>query len=63
MSGLTVIASVAWPGLISTISMPRPLLASSCFHIASAQARASSSGESVALTFTAVSPGLPEQAS
>lgn len=32
--------------------MPRPLLASSSFHIASAQARATSSGDSVAFTFT-----------
>src|ERR1700738_152205 len=56
MCGCTVIASVAWPGLISTISMPRPLLASSSCHIASAQARARSSGESMALTFTAISP-------
>ena len=55
ISGRTVIDSVARPGPISTISMPRPLLASSSAHIASAQARARSSGESVALTFTAVS--------
>src|SRR6202790_3752796 len=55
MCGLTVIASVASPVLISRISMPRPWLASSSFHIASAQARARSSDESVALTFTAVS--------
>ena len=53
--GPTVIVSVAWPDLTSTIFMPRPLLASSSFHIASAQARARSSGDSVALTFTAVS--------
>src|SRR5882757_3457219 len=64
ISGLTVIESVARPGPISTIAMPRPLLASSSFHIASAQARARSSGESVALTFTAVSmSGLLRQAS
>src|SRR6202047_5438153 len=50
--GLTVIVSVASPGLTCRISMPRPWLASSSFHIASAQARARSSGESVALTFT-----------
>jgi hypothetical protein len=56
MCGLIVIVSVAWPGLICRISMPRPLLASSSFHIASAQARARSSGESVALTFIADSP-------
>jgi len=49
----------ASPGLISTISMPRPLLASSSFHIASAQARARSSGESVALRFTAVARSQP----
>src|SRR3954468_12185812 len=55
ISGLTVIDSVARPDPISTIVMPRLLLASSSFHIASAQARARSSGESVALTFTAVS--------
>src|SRR5882757_7578262 len=55
ISGLTVMASVAWPDLISAISMPRPRLASSSAHIASAQARARSSGESVALTFTAAS--------
>src|ERR1700730_17663196 len=55
MCGLTVIASVASPVLISRISMPRPWLASSSFNIASAQARARSSDESVALTFTAVS--------
>ena len=36
--------------------MPRPLLASSSRHIASAQARARSSGDSVALTFTLVFP-------
>src|SRR6202022_2961538 len=52
MCGMTVIASVASPALTLTISMPRPWLASSSFHIASAQARARSSGESVALTFT-----------
>jgi hypothetical protein len=56
MCGLTVIVSVASPALICRISMPRPWLASSSFHIASAQARARSSGESVALTFTALSP-------
>ena len=56
ISGRTVIESVARPDPISTISMPRPLLASSSFHIASAQARARSSGESVALTFTAALP-------
>jgi hypothetical protein len=42
------------------------LLASSSFHIASAQARARSSDESAALTFTAVSlfsSGLLKQAS
>src|ERR1700751_5598261 len=53
--GCTIIESVASPGLISTIVMPRPLLASSSFHIASAQARAMSSGESLALTFTRLS--------
>jgi len=47
-----VIVNVASPHLTSTISMPRPRLASSSFHIASAQARARSSGEGVALTFT-----------
>ena len=54
------------PGLTSTSAMPSPWLASSCFHIASAQARARSSGEGVALTFTAVSllsSGLFKQAS
>jgi hypothetical protein len=56
MCGWTVIVSVASPGLICRISMPRPLLASSSCHIASAQARARSSGESVAWTFTVVSP-------
>jgi len=54
MSGLTVIVSVARPGAISTIFMPSPLEASSSFHMASAQARARSSGESVALTFTLI---------
>src|SRR5271169_807619 len=53
--GLTVMANVAWPVLTSTISM-RPWLASSSAHIASAQARARSSGDSVALTFTLASP-------
>src|SRR5882757_2775536 len=57
MCGCTIIAITASPGLISTSSMPRPLLSSSCFHIACAQARAKSSrvmssGNSVALTFT-----------
>jgi hypothetical protein len=64
--GLIVIASVACPGLTSTSSMPSPRLASSCCHIASAQARARSSDEGVALTFTAVSlslSGLLKQAS
>ncbi len=56
MCGWTVIVSVASPGLIRRISIPRPLLASSSCHIASAQARARSSGESLALTFTVVSP-------
>src|SRR6516165_6149783 len=56
MSGLTVMVSVAWPDLTSTILMPSPWLASSSFHIASAHARARSSGESVALTFTLSSP-------
>ena len=65
MCGSTVIVSVAWPGLISMIFMPRPRLASSSFHIASAQARATSSGDKVALTFTSELPvsGLLEQAS
>src|SRR5262245_8961098 len=58
ISGLTVMVSVARPGPISTISMPRPFEASSSFHIASAQARARSSGESVALTFTCPLPKL-----
>src|SRR5260370_9810341 len=58
MCGLTVIVSVASPALICRISMPRPLLASSSLHIASAQARARSSGESVALRFTAASARL-----
>src|SRR5882724_10448735 len=53
MFGLTVIVRTASPALICRTSMPRPLLASSSFHIASTQARARSSGESVAL-FTAV---------
>src|ERR1700731_608103 len=57
MWGATVIVSVARPGLTSTIFMPRPRLASSSFHIASAQARATSSGDNVALTFTS---GLPD---
>src|SRR5882757_2889490 len=52
MCGCTVIDITALPEPISTTAMPRPLLASSSFHIASAQARARSSGESVALTFT-----------
>src|SRR3954447_26479378 len=52
MSGRTVIASVANPGPISTISMPSPLEASSSAHIALAQARATSSGDKAALTFT-----------
>src|SRR6266403_1872266 len=52
--GLTVIVRTASPALICRISMPRPLLASSSFHIASTQARARSSGEGVALRFTAV---------
>src|SRR6516225_4707650 len=55
MSARTVIESVAWPALTSTICMPRPLLASSSVNIRSAQARAISSGESLALTFTRVS--------
>src|SRR5882724_2337640 len=55
MCGLTVIASVASPALTCRISMPRPLLASSSCHIASAQARARSSGASAAVTFTAAS--------
>ena len=46
MCGCTVMVSVAWPGPTSTISMPRPELASSSAHIASAQARAIWSGES-----------------
>src|SRR5689334_4045614 len=58
ISGRTVMVSVARPGPISAISMPRPLEASSSFHIASAQARARSSGESVALTFTGLLPEL-----
>ena len=65
--GLIVIDSVAWPDLTSTISMPSPRLASSCCHIASAQARARSSDEGEALTFTAISllssSGLLKQAS
>src|SRR4051794_10539217 len=44
-----VIESVARPALTSRIVMPSPLLASSSFHIASAQARARSLGERVAL--------------
>ncbi len=55
MCGWTVIASVARPALTSTIAMPSPLLASSSRHIASAQARARSSGEGVTLMFTVVS--------
>src|ERR1700736_5346439 len=51
MCGCTVMVSVARPGPTSTIFMPRPEEASSSFHIASAQARARSSGDSVALTF------------
>src|SRR6185369_4536158 len=54
MCGSTVIVSAAKPGFTSTIFMPRPLLASSSFHIASAQARAISSGESA--TFIAGCP-------
>src|SRR5262245_55360979 len=58
ISGLTVMVSVARPGPTSTISMPRLFEASSSFHIASAQARARSSGDSVALTFTCPLPEL-----
>src|SRR3954453_2254571 len=36
--------------------MPSPLEASSCAHIASAQARATSSGDKAGLTFTRFSP-------
>jgi hypothetical protein len=54
MCGATVMVSVACPGLTSTIAMPRPLLASSSLHIASAQARAISSGDNA--TFMADSP-------
>src|SRR5882757_10480776 len=50
--GCTSIDMTARPGPISTNCMPRPLLASSSLHIASAQARARSSGESTVLTFT-----------
>src|SRR6201993_5111308 len=57
MSGLTVIESVACPALTSTICMPSAWLAPSSFHIASAQARPMSSGESLALTFTGSLPG------
>src|SRR5215471_15421221 len=56
MSGLTVMVSVASPALISTILIPSAWLASSSFHIASAQARARSSAESVASTFTQFLP-------
>jgi hypothetical protein len=52
MCGCTFMVSVARPGPTSTIFMPSPLEASSPFHIASAQARARSSGDSVAFTFT-----------
>src|SRR5664279_343865 len=53
--GWIVIVRVARPGLTSTIAMPSPLLASSSRHIASAQARATSSGDGVALIFTTIS--------
>src|SRR5215469_2671666 len=56
MSGLTVMVSLALPGPISTIFMPSPEEALSSFHMASAQARARSSGDSAAFTFT---DGLP----
>src|SRR5689334_8322728 len=58
MLALAVMVSVARPGPTSTISMPSAPELSSSFHIASAQARARSSGDSVAvaLTFTCLLP-------
>src|SRR5438477_1442537 len=53
MCGRIFMARTAFPALISRISMPRALLASSSFHMASAHARARSSGESVVLRFIA----------
>src|SRR6185312_14100586 len=50
--GCTIMESVARPGPTSTIVMPSETEASSSFHIASAQAHARSSGDSVAFTFT-----------